>query len=227
VGAPVRPTLLIPLKNRGHFLELYFEKSGLAGLFVKGDVDLKLGDEVDLEVQFLEEQRTFRVRGAVRWRRAIAGRASLPPGLGIEFVPEDVRAQKHLVDFAMGREVPLVHREDRRFDAHIKVKVNAAGIKETSETDDISEHGAFIITDAPFDVGETFTLTLHPPRAIFPVLLQARVKWRRLEPKAGIGVEFVYENEKTKARVAGLVAKLKTQMIRELRVRVPKLTEHR
>jgi Tfp pilus assembly protein PilZ len=223
----VRSTLLIPLKNRAHFLELYFEKSGLAGLFVKGEVDLQLGDEVDLEVQFLEEQRTFRVRGVVRWRRAIAGRASLPPGLGIEFVPADLRAQKHLVDFAMGREVPLVHREDRRFDAQIKVRVNAAGIKETSQTDDISEHGAFIVTDAPFDIGETFMLTLHPPRAIFPVPLQARVKWRRFEQKPGIGVEFVYESEKTRARIARLVSKLKMQMIRELRVRVPKLNEHR
>ena len=54
-----------------------------------------------------------------------------------------------------------------------------------------------------------------------------KVSTPEVEPKAGIGVEFVYENEKTKGSGVGLVAKRKTQMIRELRVRVPKLTEHR
>jgi len=219
----VRSTLLIPLRNRKQFLEMYFEKGGLAGLFVKGDAELSIGDEVDLEVQFLEEQRTFRVRGTVRWRRAVAGRVSLPPGLGVEFAPEDVRAQKLLVDFAMGHEVALVHREDRRFDASIRVKVQAHGIRETRETSDISEHGAFIVTTAPFDVGETFQLTLHPPRSIFPLLLDAKVKWRRYDSQPGIGVEFVFTSEKARARVQRLVGKLKEQMIRELRVRVPRL----
>lgn len=123
----------------------------------------------------------------------------------------------------MGREVALVHREDRRFDAAIKVKVHAHGIRETRETGDISEHGAFILTSAPFDVGETFQLTLHPPRSIFPLPLQAKVKWRRYDSRPGIGVEFVFASDKARARVARLVSKLKEQMIRELRIRVPRL----
>lgn len=204
---------------------MYFEKGGLSGLFVKGDVELQLGDEVDLEITFLEEQLSFRIRGTVRWRRAVAGRASLPPGLGVEFAPEDARAQKLLVDYAMGRAVPLVHREDRRFGAHVKVKLYEHGEKVPRETDDISAHGAFIITDEPFDIGEEFDLTLHPPRSLFALPLRARVKWRRNdENKRGVGVEFLFDSEKKRARVARFVAQLKDQAIKELMVRVPRLS---
>lgn len=218
----MRPTLMVPIKNRAHFLEMYFEKGGLGGLFVRGLTELDLGDEVDLDIQFLDDQVSFRVRGTVRWRRTTGGRKSLPPGLGIEFIAEEHSGEKLLLDYAMGREVSMVHRTDRRFGAQLKVNYRANGQKGSDVTDDISEGGAFLLTDEGFVVGEVVDLQIRPPGAIFSIKVKARVAWRRDRGRRGVGLEFMFDSGRKKAQIARLVGQLKTQMIRELKVRLPK-----
>lgn len=217
----MRPTLMLPIKDRQQFLEMYFEKGGLGGLFVKGITELELGDEVDLELQFLDEQKTFRLQGQVRWRRTAGARRSLPPGLGIEFTPSQRSSEKKLLDFAMGREVTLVDRAQRRYPASLKVKVKADGRQGTEYTDDISENGAFL-TDTSFGVGEVLDLHMRPPGALFGFALRARVAWRREEGRRGVGLEFMFDSERKRHLVARLVQHIHARTIQELKVRVPR-----
>jgi Tfp pilus assembly protein PilZ len=217
----VRPVLVVPIKDRAHFLDMYFEKGGLGGMFIRGLTQLALGDEVELQLRFLEEAIDFRVRGTVRWRRTTSGRRSLPPGLGIEFSPESGAAEQKLLAFAMGREVAIVHREGQRYGAQLAVKVTEGSNKSVIATDDLSEGGAFLLTEGDYKVGDVLTLNVRPPGAIFGIALEARVAWKRGGDRPGVGVEFRFDNPRQKHRIEKLVGQLKAQLLGELRVRVP------
>lgn len=218
----VRPVLVVPIKNRAEFLEMYFEKGGLGGMFVRGLTELTLGDAVELELRFLDEGMDFRVKGTVRWRRTTGGRRSLPPGVGIEFAPASGAAEEKLVAFAMGKEVAIVHRAGRRYGAQLAVKVAHGAQRDVTLTDDLSEGGAFLVSDAAYEEGDILTLNVRPPGAIFGISLNARVAWRRDAEPAGIGVEFRFDNSRQKQRIEKLVGQLKAQLLGELRVRVPR-----
>lgn len=217
----MRPVLVVPIKDRAHFLDMYFEKGGLGGMFIRGLTQLSLGDEVELQLRFLEEAIDFRVIGTVRWRRTTSGRRSLPPGLGIEFAPESGSAEQKLLAFAMGREVAIVHREGRRYGAQLAVKIMQGKDKTVIETDDLSEGGAFLLTENHYEIGDMVTLNVRPPGAIFGIALEARVAWRRGGERPGVGVEFRFDNTRQKQRIEKLVGQLKAQLLGELRVRVP------
>ncbi len=217
----MRPVLVVPIKDRAHFLDMYFEKGGLGGMFIRGLTQLALGDEVELQLRFLEEAIDFRVRGTVRWRRTTSGRRSLPPGLGIEFSPESGAAEQKLLAFAMGREVAIVHREGQRYGAQLAVKVTEGSNKSVIATDDLSEGGAFLLTEGDYKVGDVLTLNVRPPGAIFGIALEARVAWKRGGDRPGVGVEFRFDNPRQKHRIEKLVGQLKAQLLGELRVRVP------
>ncbi len=214
----MRPVLVVPIKDRAHFLDMYFEKGGLGGMFIRGLTQLALGDEVELQLRFLEEAIDFRVRGTVRWRRTTSGRRSLPPGLGIE---ESGAAEQKLLAFAMGREVAIVHREGQRYGAQLAVKVTEGSNKSVIATDDLSEGGAFLLTEGDYKVGDVLTLNVRPPGAIFGIALEARVAWKRGGDRPGVGVEFRFDNPRQKHRIEKLVGQLKAQLLGELRVRVP------
>ena len=209
-------TVIVPVKNREEFLEAYFSRGDLGGLFVPGDADLPLGEEVILEIAFLEEQVRFRIRGQVKWRRTDGLRKSIPPGLGIEFLPEEESARELLLQFATGRDVELVERDGRRFGCHIRVRYKNEGQTVVEQTDDISEGGAFLLTDADIPVGTRFKLKLQPPGSLFGVGVEAVVAWRRETGRKGIGVEFLFDSPRKKAQVAKLVANLKEQLVREI-----------
>ncbi len=214
-----RTTLMVPVKNRAHFLDMYFEKAGIGGLFIAGMVGLDLGDEIDLEVNFLEEHMHFRIRGEVRWRRSRGSSKALPPGVGIEFVAEDNGTRKLLLDYAMGKEVTMVHRGSRRFPAAIPVKAKGPAGTAHGTTDDVSEGGAFVLLQAAFAVDQVIDVVLKTPGKLFGIGLRARVAWTRGD---GVGLEFLFDSAKKKARVERLVAEIKSKAIDELLVRVPR-----
>ena len=43
-----RAQLLLPLRNRAAFLDAHFDKGDAGGLFVPGELDVELGDDVDV-----------------------------------------------------------------------------------------------------------------------------------------------------------------------------------
>lgn len=214
---------MVPVRNRAAFRELYFDKGGLGGVFVEGELDVTLGEELDLEIHFLEEQVAVRVRGQVRWRRASnSHRKSVPPGVGIEFLPAETPARDLLLDFASGKDLSLVIRSARRYGVGLRVKYKQGGAVMVDTTDDISEGGAFILSDDPIPVGSRVELKLLPPGSLFGVGVKAVVAWRRDRGRRGFGVEFLFDSDRQRKRVARLVGTLKEQILRELKVRAPR-----
>lgn len=213
-----RPSVIVPVRRREDFLDQAFTSGDLSGMFVPGSFEVNVGDDVDLEVVFVEEHVKFRIRGTVVWRRAKSG-GSLRPGLGVEFAPDDENAANLLVQYASGRDVHLVERDGRRFGCGIKVKVKSGGVTMVEETDDISEGGAFILTDDPIPVGTAFELKLQPPGSLFGVGVKAVVAWRREQGRRGIGVEFVFDSPRKREQIAKLVRQMKDRILKELHAR--------
>lgn len=215
-----RSTLIVPVRNRAAFLDMYAEKGGLGGLFVEGDVDVPLGEPLDVELHFVEEQVVFRIRAAARWRRAQSGRKSVPPGVGLEFTPEDRGAQRLLLEFAGGASLQLVERSSRRYGVQMPARYKGAdGRVVTEVTDDLSEGGAFIRSENPPEVGSLVELKLLPGRSIFGVGVQAVVAWRRTDGRSGFGVEFLFDSARRRGRLQKVLDGVKQRIRGEVRVR--------
>lgn len=217
-----RPTLMLPLRNREAFRELYVDKGATSGLFIEGDLDVELGEPIDVELHFLEEQVHFRLRGEARWRRSHGSRRGVPQGVGVELLPEEARTKALLLDFVDGKEMSLVVRTARRYGVTLEVKVKQGGTFITDRTDDISEGGAFILSDDPVPVGSRIELKLLPPGAWLGIGVKAVVAWKREQGRRGFGVEFQFDSERQRRRVSKLVGHLKDQLLRELKVRGPR-----
>ena len=223
MGVKARPTVLMPLRNRAAFREHYFDKDGRGGVFVQGDVAVELGEEVDLEVHFLEEQVSLRIRGQARWRRAAnSRRRNVLPGVGIEFLPEEAHARDLLLQFVDGKDLGLIIRSGRRFGVNVRIKVRQDGATLVDTTDDLSEGGAFILSEDPIPVGSRVELRLLPPGSLLGVGVKAVVAWRRDEGRRGFGVEFLFDSDRQRRRVARLVEDLKEQLLKELKIRSPR-----
>lgn len=89
-------------------------------------------------------------------------------------------------------------------------------------TRNISRGGTFIKTGRPLAAGTQFVFTLVVPQLGPPLSLRGRVKWVVTEdeagrdghhPDAGMGIEFLYEDDAERARVAASVEAL---MVRHL-----------
>jgi len=209
-----RATVIIPLRNRAAFLDVYAEKSGTGGLFVAGDLDLPLGEPLDLELHFSEEQVVFRVRAVARWRRAQSTHKSVPPGVGVEFSSDDRAAQRLLLDFARGANITLVERSARRFGVQMPARYRGAdGRMVTEVTDDVSEGGAFIRSANPPEVGTTVQIKLLPDRSIFGVGVKAVVAWRRVDGRSGFGVEFLFDTARRRGRVLKVLSSVRERIL--------------
>jgi Tfp pilus assembly protein PilZ len=225
MGSAVRPQLLLPLHNRAVFLEQVFAKGEQGGLFVPGEVDVALGEEVDVELHFVAEDVRFHIRALVKWKRGPTGRRSLPPGIGIEFLASDRRTQDQLVRFAEGREsVSHVARDSRRFALQVDVRIKGAAGELSGTTDDISEGGCFVLTDVNLDVGTALDLKLRSVGSLFGWLtVPAVVAWRREQSgRDGMGLQFQFGSDRVRRKVRKIVALLKERNVRELQILTPR-----
>jgi type IV pilus assembly protein PilZ len=81
-------------------------------------------------------------------------------------------------------------------------------------TRNISKGGTFIKTRNPLDVGTAFVFHLHVPTMQQPLELSGRVKWiiadgeEKAGEEPGMGIEFVYEDDQARQKVAQLVEDL-------------------
>lgn len=250
-----RAQLLLPLRNRAAFLDAYFSRGGSSqppalprsvrgaggersedgeghggeggGLFVPGELDVELGEEVDVELSFTEEQVRFHIRARVKWKRTAAGRRAIPPGVGIEFLPSQQRTQRQILRFAEGKESVHHVARERRWSLAVDVRLSdghgaqaAAGV-----TDDISEGGCFIVTTAPLEPGMRVEVKLKAPGALFGWLtLPGFVAWRRQQSgNDGVGIEFAFESERQREKVKKIVHLLKERSLRDVRIQVPRV----
>jgi uncharacterized protein (TIGR02266 family) len=210
---------MLPLRNHQAFLEHYFHQGGHGGVFVAGNIHLELGEEVDLEVSFSEEQAVFRAQGMVRWKRQSV-RKDLPPGIGIEFAEWEKATRDMLLDFARGKSVVLTHRETRRFPIMVEVRYKSDSVFVTDITDDLSEDGAFIVTDQLLDVGTQFELKWRLPGQLLPFKVKAKVVWQRTEGRPGIGVRFIFDKPAQRDKVSRQLAKVKERLIADLKIHI-------
>ncbi len=224
----------MPLRNRAVFRQQSFDNEQ-GGLFVAGDVDVALGEEVVLEISFLEEQVRFRIRAIVKWKRTTASRRALP-GVGLAFLPSESHTRAQLEAFVDGEHVDHVERDTRRYSLHLEIKVEGHG---TKNTDDLGAGGCFLLWDtSPPPIGTMLRLKLAAPGAFFSwITLPATVCWHRSsadvsgEPQPagrgrdGCGVQFVFaadprKQEREQRRLKKLLAVLKERVVRELRVTI-------
>jgi Tfp pilus assembly protein PilZ len=234
------------MRNRAAFLDAYFSRGSVSpdavpvgspllagasagaggGLFIPGELDVELGEDVDVEIHFTEEQVRFHIRARVKWKRTTAGRRAIPPGVGIEFLPSEQRTQQQILRFAEGKE--SVNHVDRlrRWSLAVDVRVSDElhGVT-TGTTNDISEGGCFVLTQAPLEVGAPVEVKLKAPGTLFGWLtLPGYVAWRRQEPgRDGVGIEFSFDSVRKREKVKKIVHVLRERSLRDVRIKVPRV----
>jgi uncharacterized protein (TIGR02266 family) len=217
------PTLLVPLRNRRQLFEVYYHRDGANGIFVAGEADFAVGDTLYVEINFLEEQRAFRLKGTVRWRRLHSGRSSLPPGLGVEFDDGERQTRDLVLDFARGREVEFTVRASHRLPVAIQIAYASDARFLTDVSDDLSAGGLFIATDDVLPKGTELELKLKPPGHLLGLRLRGSVAWVSLRgERRGMGIKFLFDNPRQQRQVEAVVDKLKSRIIRGMKIQVPR-----
>ncbi len=208
---PVIKTVKIKLQNGADFLTYYFHENSLGGILVPGRVDLDLGQEVNLELYFLEENRVFHIRGTVKWRR-LKNQTELPAGAGLEFAPTERKARDVLLEFANGRNIVIQRRRSTRLPALLEVDYASDSVFLSDVTDNLSHGGAFLLTKEPPPVGSIVKLRLRPPGYRTGITLNAEVIWSRTEGRSGVGVRFIFPWYKSARKLNKLIERIRVQI---------------
>ena len=204
-------TVKAKLANAGEFLHHYFHEGNLGGMLVPGNTHVDLGQNVNVEIYFLEENRIFHFRGVTRWKR-VKDEPTLPAGIGVEFAESERKARDILIDFARGRRLLVQKRVSRRIPAVIDVEYASDSIFLADVTDNVSTGGAFILTNDPPEPGTQLKLRLRPPGYRIGISINAEVVWQRTDERPGMGVRFVFPWYRS--------AKKLNRLVDEIRLRV-------
>lgn len=214
-----RPSVLVPMRDRLSFLRHYFNQEGHAGLFVPGNLHYAPGESVDLEITFLKEQRSFRIRGMVRWSRAPTRPQDPAAGIGVFFGPSEQSTRDLIMDFVQGKDIRFRPRADHRFPVALQIEYRTGAAVVTECTDDVSVGGAFIVTRRDIAEGSVLPIRLKLPGWILPLKLRGVVCWRRTTEPTGVGVKFIFDSERQRRKLERLVARMKAQIIRQMQDR--------
>ena len=215
-----RPAVHVPLRHRASFLEQYFPGDGHGGLVVPGNLHYQVGEAISLELSFLQEQRTFRMHGLVKWRQEAGEAPGTLGGLGVEFLEEEREVRDLVLDFAHGKDIKFVDRSDHRFPVTLQIAYRSDSAFITDYTDDVSQGGAFIVTDRVLPLGTVLPLKVKVPGSLLPLKLRGVVCWTRAQPPAGMGLKFLFETDRQKKKLQSLVAQLKSEIIAQMQTRL-------
>lgn len=214
-----KSTVLVPLRHRGSFLHHFIPGDGHGGVAFPTMAHLPLGTQVDLELTFMQEQRSYRLKGTVKFFGPPAEEGG-PPTVGVAFMPSEKPTLDLVLAFADGKDVAFTERSDTRYPVALQISYKADAAFITDMTDDVSFSGAFIVTERDIPLGTLLPLKLRVPGSLFPVRLHGEVVRQRKEPPAGVGVRFVLDNERTRRRMEMLVEKLKAKALEQAQQRV-------
>lgn len=213
----------MPLRNRSQLFEVYYHQDGQDGVFVEGEVDFRVGEVLFVEINFLEEQRAFRIKGSVSWRRLASGRQNLTPGIGVSFDEKERGTRDLILDFARGREITFTARESQRLPASMSISYASDSQFLTDMVDDFSAGGVFIATDEVLDKGTELEIKLRPPGYLLGLKVKGQVAWTaRFGARRGMGIKFIFENDRKRRQVAQVVEKLRAGIIKGMRIQVPR-----
>lgn len=205
----LRPTVLLAVSNRQAFLQAFYDRGGTTGVWVPGSSMHDLGTQVDIEVAFAEEQIVLHTRGVVRSKRP-ADRGNLRAGIGIDFLPGELRTRDLILAFAKGNK-EFVRRRGRRLPVVIEVEVALPRGRRTETTEDISREGALITFANPPEVGTIVPLVLRP-HGEEPVEVRAEVRWRRTAERPAVGVRFLFDAPSKSKELAALLERYRVRL---------------
>ena len=106
------------------------------------------------------------------------------------------------------------HRKSPRIELILKVEYEKPGDFLSDYVCNASGEGVFIATTRNFVVGEQLVFNISFPGLLSPILCRGEVRWRRLpenateDMPAGIGVEFVFQNEEESEKIKRLIEQL-------------------
>ena len=106
----------------------------------------------------------------------------------------------------------------------IRICIKTEDDIQAATTDDISTKGALIHMEHPLPVGALFDVVLRFPGNLFASTLQAKVVWQRKEAPSGVGVQFIYGSKRQQVQMEKLINQLKTKMLAQQQVRIPRLS---
>jgi type IV pilus assembly protein PilZ len=114
-------------------------------------------------------------------------------------------------------------REHFRAPIELKVEYKKMNTFFADYTKNISKGGTFIKTAKPLKVGTEFLFKLVIPALDKPIEIRGRVMWTNQEgnaqrpevPDNGMGIKFLYDDDKQRAGFEGLVEKLMSDSLGE------------
>lgn len=186
----LRRTVAIDIPKPQDFLRVYFSRGDVGGVLVGPEVNVRVGDLVDLEFHLGATGGVVHAQGIARWRRPTP-QGDLPAGTAIEFIHGHESTRDLLLDFGRGKEVSLIERADTRYPAVFVVEYATDEVFFTDLIADISNGGCFLRTDRELGVGQVIRLKLLPPGFPKGIRVDAEVSWRRGGEGAGVGLRFV------------------------------------
>lgn len=107
-----------------------------------------------------------------------------------------------------GRHGAEEQRAGQRPAVELKVEYERMNTFFYDYTKNISRGGTFVRTDRPLEVGTRFDFKLSIPALAEPLELTGEVRWVRHEGEAGMGIQFVFEDEARRTLVDQLVQQL-------------------
>ena len=212
--------LSLHLPNRQDFLKLLTRTSPRGVLFVETTRRTELAEQIVVLVDFPTERRSFRLRGKIISRRSCSlppGLATLPAGVEVELGTGEERTVQLIMDHVAGKSIEFIDRKSRRIICEIErsYRTDADFINEFIE--DISEGGTFIRTNRLLPVGSPIECKLKPPGYLLGVKLRSRVAWVKSTGRPhGMGLQFLFENERKRNKLRRIINKLSVEQSRQL-----------
>jgi Tfp pilus assembly protein PilZ len=220
----VSAQLMLPVLNRAAFLEKMFDSTSndRGGIFVAGDLDVKLGEEVELELHFMEEAVRFRLRAQVLWKRPTSGRHGLEGGTGLGFATASKKTKERLLAFVDGMDIYHRPRDNRRYPVHVDVRLDTGGGVINAITEDLSEGGCFVLMAEPPPLGTRVAIKFRAENSLFGWLtIQGVVSWQRFEAmRTGAGFEFRFDSDSKRKKMEKLLMVMRERALRVIAPRV-------
>jgi Tfp pilus assembly protein PilZ len=208
-----RTHIMYPVKNRHVFKDILLSETIPGRIFVPGDMAVQPGDEVDLEIHFVEENTRFQMRTFVRYRRFPTFQNTRPPGAEFEAVSHDRPTQDMMWRFIQGESmVTFAERQARRFAVHREVTMQYQGNTWSAVCDDLSEGGCFLLSSQLLPVGSVAIIKIRQSWWNH-IRIPARIVWMREQHgRTGMGISFEFEEQKQQEKVQQLVEQLRQRL---------------
>ncbi|MFH1177206.1 MAG: PilZ domain-containing protein [Acidobacteriota bacterium] len=177
-------------------------------MFVPGQIRVRAGQVVLLEIVLEQEENVLRTAGIVRWIRTKADNR-LACGVGVEFAPGIplTTRMKPLVETLPTGLDDL--RRGSRYPVALDAAYQVLGITLQRNLVDVSKTGGFLETDIPPSVGMIFPVTLAQGVSQPLELTVASVR-RELDREAnrvrGIGFQFVTHTPREQQVISRIMA---------------------